>query len=141
MEEAVRSKIKLIIQIGYSVICKIVTQCQNIGFGSRYTTLESQPICLPLLLTFSWLRTVFPKKKKSLTAYPVKWYRLLPTTFLFPFILCFRPVDGSTRTSEKSVHFNETTRRYNPEGCNIHSRRGENLKSHYVSLISEFKVE
>jgi hypothetical protein len=30
-------------------------------------------------------------------------------------------------TSETSVYFNETTRRYIPEGSNIHTRRRENL--------------
>jgi hypothetical protein len=34
------------------------------------------------------------------------------------------------RTCETSVYFNETTRRYIPEGCNLHIRRLENLKSH-----------
>jgi hypothetical protein len=33
------------------------------------------------------------------------------------------------RISETSVYFNETTRRYNPEGCHLHIRRRENLKS------------
>jgi hypothetical protein len=33
------------------------------------------------------------------------------------------------RTSETSVYPNETTRRYMPEGSNLHTRRRENLKS------------
>jgi hypothetical protein len=33
-------------------------------------------------------------------------------------------------TSEKSVYTNETTRRYIPEGSNLHPRRRENLKYH-----------
>jgi hypothetical protein len=32
--------------------------------------------------------------------------------------------------SETLVHFNETTGRYNPESCNIHTRRRENLISY-----------
>jgi hypothetical protein len=31
------------------------------------------------------------------------------------------------RTSETSVYSNETTRRYIPEGCNLHTRRREKL--------------
>jgi hypothetical protein len=34
--------------------------------------------------------------------------------------------------SETSVYSNETTRRYIPEGANLHTRRRENLKSHTV---------
>jgi hypothetical protein len=34
------------------------------------------------------------------------------------------------RTSETSVYFNETTRRYIPEGCHLHTRRRKNLKFH-----------
>jgi len=34
------------------------------------------------------------------------------------------------RTSETSVYSNETTRRYIPDGCNLRSRRREDLKSH-----------
>jgi hypothetical protein len=33
------------------------------------------------------------------------------------------------RISETSVYFNETTRRYIPEGCLLYTRRRENLKS------------
>jgi len=36
----------------------------------------------------------------------------------------------AVRTSETSVYYNETTRRYIPEGSNLHTRRRENLKSH-----------
>jgi hypothetical protein len=32
-------------------------------------------------------------------------------------------------TSETSVNFYQTTRRYNPEDSHFHSRRRENLKS------------
>jgi hypothetical protein len=38
------------------------------------------------------------------------------------------------RTSETSVHFNETTRRYIPESTKLHTRRHENLKSHMVHI-------
>jgi hypothetical protein len=33
----------------------------------------------------------------------------------------------AVRTSETSVHFNKTTRRYMPEGCHRHTLRRENL--------------
>jgi hypothetical protein len=36
----------------------------------------------------------------------------------------------AVRTSETSVYFNETTRRFISEGCHLHIRRRENLKSH-----------
>jgi len=36
----------------------------------------------------------------------------------------------AVRNSETSVHFNVTTRRYNPEDSELHTRRRENLKSH-----------
>jgi hypothetical protein len=34
------------------------------------------------------------------------------------------------RTPVTSVYSNETTRRYIPKGCNLHTRRHENLKFH-----------
>jgi hypothetical protein len=34
------------------------------------------------------------------------------------------------RTSEPSVNFYETTRRNIPEGCHLHTRHCENMKSH-----------
>jgi hypothetical protein len=39
-------------------------------------------------------------------------------------------------TSETSVNFYETTRRNIPEGCHLHTRRRENLKSHGVIVVS-----
>jgi hypothetical protein len=36
----------------------------------------------------------------------------------------------AVRTSETSVNFNVTTRRYIPEDPKLHTRRRENLKSH-----------
>jgi hypothetical protein len=33
----------------------------------------------------------------------------------------------AVRTSETSVYFNETTRRYIPEGCHLQTRRRENM--------------
>jgi hypothetical protein len=38
----------------------------------------------------------------------------------------------AARTTETLVYFNENTRRYNPEGYHLHTRRHENLKSHFV---------
>jgi hypothetical protein len=43
---------------------------------------------------------------------------------------------ATVRTSETSVYFNESTRRYIPEGCHLHNRRSENLKSHtFISYL------
>jgi hypothetical protein len=41
------------------------------------------------------------------------------------------------RTSETSVNFNVTTRRYIPEDSKLHVRSRENLKSHTVNLYAE----
>jgi hypothetical protein len=38
-------------------------------------------------------------------------------------------------TSETSVYVNETTRRYIPQSCHLHTRGSENLKSHRVLLL------
>jgi hypothetical protein len=38
--------------------------------------------------------------------------------------------DGGSTTSETSVNFNVTTRRYIPEDAKLHTHRSENLKSH-----------
>jgi hypothetical protein len=38
-------------------------------------------------------------------------------------------------TSETSVNFNVTTRRYIPEGSKLHTRRRKNLKSHKMSRV------
>jgi hypothetical protein len=38
----------------------------------------------------------------------------------------------ATRTSETLVNFYQTTRRNNPEGSDLHTRRRENLKSHQM---------
>jgi len=38
-------------------------------------------------------------------------------------------------TSETSVNFNVTTRRYIPEDSKLHTRRRENLKSHKMSRV------
>jgi hypothetical protein len=40
-------------------------------------------------------------------------------------------------TSETSVNFYQTTRRYNPEDSNLHTHRRENLKS-YLSTSTFF---
>jgi hypothetical protein len=41
------------------------------------------------------------------------------------------------RTSETSVNFNVTTRRCVPEDSKFYTRRGENLKSHQIILLSQ----
>jgi hypothetical protein len=40
----------------------------------------------------------------------------------------------AARTSETLVNFYQTTRRYNPEGNHLHTRRRENLKSYSYIL-------
>jgi hypothetical protein len=42
----------------------------------------------------------------------------------------------AVRTSETSVNFNVTTRRYIPENSKLHIRCLENLKSHMLRLSS-----
>jgi hypothetical protein len=39
--------------------------------------------------------------------------------------------------SQTSVYFNEITQRYVLEGCHLHIRRRENLKTHKVKLFLE----
>jgi hypothetical protein len=41
----------------------------------------------------------------------------------------------AVRISETSVHPNETTKRYIPEGSKLHTRGSENLKSHTSILV------
>jgi hypothetical protein len=43
----------------------------------------------------------------------------------------------AVRDSETSVHFNEPTRRYIPEGCHLHTHRLEDVNS-YIYLIIVF---
>jgi hypothetical protein len=38
-------------------------------------------------------------------------------------------------TSETSVNFYQTTRRYNPEDSHLHARRSENHKSYLLSFL------
>jgi N-dimethylarginine dimethylaminohydrolase len=42
----------------------------------------------------------------------------------------------AVRTSEASAYSNEITRRYIPEVCHLHTRRRENLTSHFFHLIT-----
>jgi hypothetical protein len=46
----------------------------------------------------------------------------------------------SVRTSETSVNFNMTTRRYIPEDSKLHTRRRENVKSQILSLSEYFML-
>jgi hypothetical protein len=39
---------------------------------------------------------------------------------------------GTASTSESSVNFYQTIRRYNPEDSHLHTRRRENLKSYLI---------
>jgi hypothetical protein len=41
-----------------------------------------------------------------------------------------RLIMEAVRNSETSVYFNETTLRYIPEGCHVHTFRRENLQGH-----------
>jgi hypothetical protein len=41
-------------------------------------------------------------------------------------------------TSETSVNFYQTTRRNNQEDTHLHTRRRENLKSHFLSRMTIF---
>jgi hypothetical protein len=43
----------------------------------------------------------------------------------------------AVRTSETSVNFNVTTRRYIPEDSKLHIRRRENLNSHSVYIFCQ----
>jgi hypothetical protein len=45
------------------------------------------------------------------------------------------PTMKAVRTSEMSVYFHETTRRYIPEGFHLHTRRLENLNSHFFTVV------
>jgi hypothetical protein len=51
----------------------------------------------------------------------------------FEHSLIIAPMMAAVRTSETSVHCNETTRRYIPEDTKLHICRHENLKSHMMS--------
>jgi len=46
----------------------------------------------------------------------------------------------AVRTSEMSVNFNMTTRRYIPEDNRLHTRRRENLKSHTVIVYFKCRL-
>jgi hypothetical protein len=41
----------------------------------------------------------------------------------------------AVRTSKTLVYLDETTRRYISEGCHLHTRRRENLKSHPPAML------
>jgi hypothetical protein len=43
----------------------------------------------------------------------------------------------AARTSETSVNFYQTTRRYNPEDSHLRTHRRENLKS-YLCVVTDF---
>jgi hypothetical protein len=51
---------------------------------------------------------------------------------------CHQGDYGDKHTTETSVYFNETTRRYIQEGCHFHTRRRENLKSHNFRSTAMF---
>jgi hypothetical protein len=46
----------------------------------------------------------------------------------------------TVRTSETSVHFNVTARRYIPEDFKLHSRRHDNVKSHIQIFDNSVQV-
>jgi hypothetical protein len=43
-------------------------------------------------------------------------------------------------TSETSVNFYQTARRYNPEDSHLHTCRRENLKSHRILFVTFYNV-
>jgi hypothetical protein len=45
-------------------------------------------------------------------------------------VVCIALMMEAEHTSETSTYFTETTQRYIPEGCHLHTRQHENLKSH-----------
>jgi hypothetical protein len=47
----------------------------------------------------------------------------------------------AVRTSESSLIFNVTTRRYIPEDSKLHTRRRENLKSHTARTFAHRLAE
>jgi hypothetical protein len=56
--------------------------------------------------------------------------QLSPEVSLLGYIAIIALMMEAVRTSETSVNFNVTTRRYIPEDTKLHTRRHENLKSH-----------
>jgi hypothetical protein len=46
----------------------------------------------------------------------------------------------AAHTSETSVNFYQTTRRYNPEDSHLNSRRRENPKSYLVEVYRRFRA-
>jgi hypothetical protein len=46
----------------------------------------------------------------------------------------------AANTSETSVNFYQTTRRYNPQDSHLHSHSCENLKSHCLHIVYDRKV-
>jgi hypothetical protein len=47
---------------------------------------------------------------------------------------------AAASTSETSVNFYHTTRRYNPEDSHLHTPRRENLKSYIPSAVQQWTV-
>jgi hypothetical protein len=48
------------------------------------------------------------------------------------------PDDGGTSASETSVSFYQTTWRNNPDDCQLHTHRSENLKSHLPTIAHDY---
>jgi len=55
--------------------------------------------------------------------------------------LCVCEIMEAVRTSETSVIFNETTRRYIPEDYKLHTLRRENLKSHNFPWTNSLRLD
>jgi len=47
----------------------------------------------------------------------------------------------AVRTCERAICFYETSRRQIPEGCHLHTRRSENLKSQSTLTVWEMKLK
>jgi hypothetical protein len=98
---------------------------------SRVVSLKSQPISTKLQGSISQKAVIF----SPIHIYKIKWIHYLPISFwdiapcsLVEIDRCFRgeycfhhrsDMTEALHTSETSVYFNETTRRYIPESCHL----------------------
>jgi hypothetical protein len=74
-------------------------------------------------------------EQKHMNCYAVRvFYNLKMTAFWDKFIALMME---AVRTSETSVYFNNTTRHYIPEDCNLNTLRREENKSYISQIIKE----
>jgi hypothetical protein len=93
------------------------------------------------LLRRAWTRYVLKVlnalriERVSSLAYYAEVSGVLTASIITAIMMAVCPDDiGST--SETSVYFYETTRRYMPESCHVHTGRRENFKSHALRIVS-----